>query len=121
LDTTHFVVNDGNGADLDTVYTSTHIQANWNMSTDINSDIVRYLYAVGTLPGANDVVDWTNNGLLTNISLNTINLQPNQTYYVSVKAQNGAGMYSSAIISDGIIYLNQQVDEMQIQCFNFSY
>jgi len=116
---TPFIVNDGNGADLDTVYTSTHIQANWNMSTDINSDIVRYLYAVGTLPGANDVVDWTNNGLLTNISFNTINLQPNQTYYVSVKAQNGAGMYSSAIISDGIIYLNQQVvNELHNASFN---
>lgn len=105
---TTVLVNDGSSADVDTMFSSTLIEANWTNSIDTNSDVIRYLYAMGTAPGAHDVIDWTNNNLSTSILLNNLSLQPNQTYYISVKSQNGAGMYSSIAVSDGFVFLNQQ-------------
>jgi len=94
-------VNDGSGVDIDTIATSTDLYANWASSGDTNSDIAAYWYAVGTTAGDSNFVAWTNNALSTNIHLSGLSMNPGTTYYVSVRAVDGAGLLNSAISSDG--------------------
>jgi len=96
------VVNDGTGLDVDTASSSTTLDANWSSSADPNSDIARYWIAVGTSPGDSNTVSWTNNNLLTNAHLTGLSLTNGINYYVSVRAENGAGLKSSITFSDGI-------------------
>ncbi len=79
------------------------LHAMWYAS-DEESDVVEYQYAVGTSAGATNVVGWTSAGVVTqaNISILSPGLQLGQTYYISVKAKNGAGLWSAAGSSDGI-------------------
>lgn len=100
------LVKDGTGADIDTTNNGTQLQANWSASVDANSGISKYYYAIGTTPGATNVVGWTdnlNNLTLTASSLSLVNLQ---NYYISIKAEDGAGMKSSVVTSDGQLYYN---------------
>ena len=95
-------VSDGLGADIDAVCTLTELSANWSSSSDQHSDIVRYLYSIGTSPGATDVVIWTDNALDTNITRSGLSLTQGQTYYFTVRTENGAGLFSNDISSDGL-------------------
>lgn len=81
----------------------TKLHAAW-MSVDPESDIEEYQYAVGTSPGATDVVDWTSAGtaMHATISIPDPGMQDGVSYYVSVKAKNAAGLWSEAGTSDGI-------------------
>jgi N-acetylmuramoyl-L-alanine amidase/chitodextrinase len=75
--------------------------ANWSGASDPESGISGYQYAIGTTSGGNDVVDWTP---VTGTTVTRAGLElfsPN-TYYFSVKAQNGAGVLGDAANSDGI-------------------
>ena len=94
-------VMDGLGADIDTFYTINNIAANWNTATDPHSDVVNYWMSVGTSPGATDVEDWTSIGLVNSHTLNGLNLTPGMYYYVNIRAENGAGLFSDVIASDG--------------------
>ncbi len=94
-------VSDGIGSDIDYVASTTDLSANWTSSSDSESGISRYYYAVGTSAGGTDVVDWTNNALVTTVSVSGLTLIPGQTYYVSVKAENGVGVESTVATSDG--------------------
>lgn len=95
------LVEDGLTADVDTFYTNTEIKANWSSTTDQHSDVVAYWYAVGTSAGATDVVGWTNNQLNTSVTHTGLNLTYGTTYYISVKAENGADLESTAVNTDG--------------------
>lgn len=99
-------INDGNAADIDTIYTNTELAANWSLSIDGNSAIARYWYAIGTSAGATDIVGWTDNWFNDTVVHTGLNLAYNQTYYFSVKSENGAGLESAVISSDGA-YLEQ--------------
>jgi PKD repeat protein len=94
-------VNDGLAADASTTTNNSMLEANWTTSSDTNSDIANYWVAIGTSPGAEDVVSWTNNYWNTNASIGGLNLATGVTYYVSVKAENGAGVFSNAVSSNG--------------------
>ena len=98
---TTFVVEDGVATDIDTTLTNTQLDANWNASSDVHSALVGYWYAIGTTPGDSNVVAWTNNLTATNFSQTSLSLIYNQDYYVSVRAENGAGLFTN-IIADGI-------------------
>ncbi len=98
-------LNDGLAADVDTIVTYS-LSANWSSSSDPHSDVVAYYYAIGTSAGDSNVVAWTANGLSTSVTNNSQTLADNQLYYFSVKALNGAGLYSSIRTSDGQRYLN---------------
>ena len=95
-------VNDGNGNDIDATASMNSLSANWTTSSDPNSGISKYWYAIGTTAGATDVVNWTNNNLDTSVTNSTLSLTQGQNYYFSVKAENGAGL-NSICSSDGIV------------------
>ena len=102
---TSFSVNDGTSIDIDTTHSLTQLSANWTMSADTNSGLVQYLYAIGTTPGATDIVNWTNNNLNTSVTQTGLSLVQNQYYYFSVQSKDSAGLLSTVFSSDGQIAL----------------
>lgn len=94
-------VNDGNANDIDTTYNNTQLETNWSASSDPNSDIAKYWYAIGTTPGATDVVPWTDNWFYTSATASSLSLTYGQTYYTTVQVENGAGLLSGYMYSDG--------------------
>ena len=94
-------VNDGLGADINTIFSNTEISANWTPSSDPNSDIASYWYAIGTAPLLTDVVTWTDNWYSDTVTHSGLSLVETQTYYVCVYAENGAGLFSDTVCSDG--------------------
>jgi hypothetical protein len=90
--------NDGIASDIDTVYTNT-LSFNWNAS-DIHSSISNYTWALGTTIGGTNIITWTNSGLNTAIQHLLTNPIYGQTYYFSIKAENGA-LLNSQLSSDG--------------------
>ncbi|MBP6964214.1 MAG: hypothetical protein KBC96_07405 [Armatimonadetes bacterium] len=80
-----------------------YLHALWT-AEDPESGIDRYQYAVGSSPGSNDVTDWTFTRE-TEIAVGNLNLVPGRVYYVSVRARNGASLWSPVGSSDGILVL----------------
>ena len=94
-------VLDGLMLDIDTFYTANQISANWDEAFDVNSAVSHYLMSVGTTAGATDVVAWTNVGNVTNHTLSGLSLFGGVTYYINIKAVNGASLESDIVSSDG--------------------
>jgi len=94
-------VNDGLSADIDTTTSVSSLSANWTTSSDNNTGIIAYWYAIGTTPGDSSLLTWTNNGLNQSITHSGLNLVHNILYHFSVKAQNGAGFFSNITSSNG--------------------
>lgn len=94
-------VNDGSGSDISIACTKDSLQANWSASSDLNSGLSRYLYSIGTSPGATNVLGWTNNWGATAVSSKSLALTHNTVYYVNVQAENGAGLLSNIVSSNG--------------------
>ena len=95
-------LNDGQASDIDTVFTTT-LEGNW-LCNDPHSGIGSYSYAIGTLPQLNNVVDWTTVGLSQSMQHILSNPIYGQTYYLSIKATNGAGL-EELYLSDGQKFL----------------
>lgn len=95
-------VYDGLTADVDTTTSTTQLSANWDAATDAESSISAYYYSIGTSSGASDTVSWTSAGTGTSVTKTALTLSAGTTYYVSVKAMNGAGLFGSKVTSDGI-------------------
>jgi hypothetical protein len=87
--------------DGDTAPSKTQLHASWSTS-DEKSGIAEYHYSVGTTPGGTDIVGWTSTGTATEVTIKNLNLINGQTYYVGVKAKDGAGWWSAVGVSDGI-------------------
>ncbi|MEW5768585.1 MAG: FG-GAP-like repeat-containing protein [bacterium] len=87
--------------DGDVTSDKTKLHAKWS-SSDPESGIVEYQYAIGTTSGGTNVVGWTSVGLATEVTKSGLNLIWGQTYYFAVKAKNGAGLWSEVGVSNGI-------------------
>jgi hypothetical protein len=74
------------------------IAASWS-SSDPESGIAEYQYSVGTAAAA---PSWVSAGTSTQVTIAGLDLQPGTEYYVSVKARNGAGLWSGVGVSGGI-------------------
>ncbi len=109
---TDVYVIDGTGSnDIDTSYSINQLSANWSNSQDPNSGIAGYYFCVGTTPGDTDVVGWSYIWAQNSVTVNNNNLVPNQLYYFTVKAENGAGLFSNTQSSDGqLIVINTGVE-----------
>ncbi len=102
-------LNDGLANDEDTTFAISQLSANWTSATDSNSGIAAYWYAVGSQPLDSNICNWTRINNDTNTTILGLNLQYDSIYYVSVKAENLAGLIGSATSSDGIrVVLAQQ-------------
>ena len=94
-------VRDGIGTDISTTSSTTQLSANWDASTDNESGISGYQYAIGTSAGGTQTVNWTSLGNVTTVTKSGLTLTVGQTYYFSVKAVNGVGLTGSAANSNG--------------------
>lgn len=94
-------VNDGVDADIETTTSNTELSANWGESTDPNSGLARYWYGIGTSIGATDVVPWTDNWYADTVTHAGLSLTLGETYYFSVVSENGAGLLSDTVYSNG--------------------
>ena len=95
-------VHDGTtvGVDADSTTSTYSLSANWAAST--SADVADYWYAIGTTPGGQETVVWTNAGTVTSISRSSLPLVVGTRYYVSVKARDAVGNMSTVTTSDGI-------------------
>jgi N-acetyl-anhydromuramyl-L-alanine amidase AmpD len=94
-------LNDGKGADISSVAASDSLSANWRSSTDQHSGIARYWYSIGTAAGATNTLPWTSNWGDTIATAHNLPLTQGTTYFFNVRSENGAGLYSSVISSNG--------------------
>ncbi|MFC1474459.1 FG-GAP-like repeat-containing protein [bacterium] len=103
LPTTVASVYDGPQTGVDFTYASstTQLSASWTDSSDPETGIARYWYAIGTTAGATDVVTWTDNGTATSVTKTGLTLTEAATYYFTVRAENGVATLGTAANSDG--------------------
>ena len=80
-------VRDGTGADISTTSSTTQLSANWDASTDAESGISGYQYAIGTTAGGTQTVNWTSLGNVTTVTKTGLSLTVGQTYYFSVQGR----------------------------------
>ncbi|PLX08805.1 MAG: hypothetical protein C0596_05775 [Marinilabiliales bacterium] len=111
-------VYDGSSTDIDITYELGEISGNLDAFTDANSSVVAYHYAVGTSPGATDLIDWTDNALSQSFTNSSVTLIAGNTYYLSVKAENGAGLFSDIEVSDGLLAEGITCPNDTTVCFN---
>lgn len=91
-------VNDGISGDEDYTSNTKQLSANWSEFPDA----VKYFYAIGTTEGGTDIVNWTDNGLFSNVTKTGLSLTAGTKYFVSVKAQKSNGSTTNIKTSDGI-------------------
>ncbi len=85
----------------------TKLTLRW-VTTDTESGITSYRYAVGTTPGGTNVVNWTTINAPSGRTManeftvvrSGLNLVRGQTYYVSAQARNAGGLWSTAGVSN---------------------
>lgn len=99
--TTPVTMNDGTASDINLVITSDSLSANWSSSHDPNSAVARYWYSIGTTPGATNTLAWTNNWGDTTVTAHGLSLTAGQVYYFNVKSENGAGLFSNVVSTNG--------------------
>ncbi len=99
---TVIALNDGVGTDIDNQTSTIALSANWVNATDAHSGIAKYWYAIGTSAGATDIVNWTDNGNATSFTHTGLSLSIGSTYYVTVRSENGAGLVSADISTNGV-------------------
>lgn len=95
------VVKDGRAADINLVYTTDSLSANWPSSADPNSGIARYWYSIGTSPGATNTLIWTSSWADTIVTVHGLTLVNGTYYYFNVKSEDGAGLFSGITSSNG--------------------
>ncbi len=76
----------------------------WTPSVDPESGIEGYEYAIGTSGNPTSIRGWTWVGNVTAVTASDLNLPPDIPVFGSVRARNGARLYSSTATTDGIIY-----------------
>lgn len=106
IPTAPLTINDGLSADIDAFNLATQISGNWTTAIDPNSGITKYEYAIGTAAMTTNVKNWTANGTSTSFTATGLSLTYGTTYFISVRATNGAGLVSSIISTDGAILEN---------------
>src|SRR3989338_6446010 len=77
------------------------LYAGWS-SSDSESAISEYQYAIGTSSGATDMTGWISAGTDISVTKSGLSLSEGAVYYFSVKAKNEAELWSDAGYSDGI-------------------
>nr|HPM40602.1 T9SS type A sorting domain-containing protein [Bacteroidales bacterium] len=95
---------DGIGQDYDTIF-MLPMSAQWGQANDPNSGISNYKVCIGTVPGDDNTLPWTNVGINNFYSFYPNSLINYNYYYLTVKSINNAGL-SINTFSDGFVYIN---------------
>lgn len=77
------------------------LSANWGDVDSSLSGLSYYEYSIGTSAGESDIKNWTNNGVGTSVTVNSLSLQTSFAYYFNVRAVDNAGNTQTPIFSDG--------------------
>lgn len=115
--TTPVVTDDG-----DQTTSTTELHAAWS-SMDNESGIEEYQYAISSNQTEGGIIpdgDWQTVGTATEATRSGLSLVYGQTYYVLVKAKNGAGLWSQIGVSDGIFIYNDLVEVYPIGMTNLA-
>ncbi len=83
------------------------LSATWRAASDPESGVVEYRYRIGVTQGGAEVSDWTSVSTATSMHRSGLSLIPGQTYFITVQARNGAGLWSSSAFSDGILAVKE--------------
>ncbi len=94
-------ISDGLSDDITWSNSNTVIQSNWDTITDATSGLNKYQYAVGTTSGGTDLIDWTDHDTTLTLDLSGQSLLENETYYVSVRGVDNAGLAGESASSNG--------------------
>jgi len=81
---------------------NTTLRAGWTSSADDVSGVAEYRYAVGTAPNGTNIVNWTTAGTATSLTRKGLSLQNGVKYYITIRARNGANLWSNLTTTDGI-------------------
>jgi hypothetical protein len=87
--------------DIDWQTSLTTMSANWDAATDDTSGIAGYEWAIGTTAGGTQVQGFVSVGTATSATATGLTLTNGTTYFVTVRATNGAGL-NAAKSSDRI-------------------
>jgi len=112
--TTPSYIYDGLSADVDAVFSTTTLSANWGAGTDNESGISGYWYCIGTSTADDNIEEWTYNSDITSVTVDGLSLTMDTTYYFSVKAVNGAGRQSPVVSSDGVLPRSPVFDHYEV-------
>lgn len=92
----------------------TGISLSWS-SSDPESGINQYRYALGTTAGAQDVLDWTYAATgTTSVNVTGLTLVEGQSYYGAVQAQNNSGLWSEVGVSNPVVAGEETVIQQYI-------
>jgi hypothetical protein len=72
-------------------------------STDPQSGISEYSYAVGSTPGGQDLRPWTAVGGRNRMRIDGVQLSTTRPVYIAVRARNGDGLWSLDGVSPGLL------------------
>ena len=84
------------------VFSNSEIFVRWSGFSDVESEIEKYFVCVGTQPGECNIMSFADLGNATSFILQNQRLAQGETYFVSIKAENEAGLVSDTVSSNGI-------------------
>ena len=83
-------------------FTSSGISVEWDGFFDKESGVRTYHLCIGTQPGECNVLNFTDVGNSSSYSYQDLQLVQGETYFVSIKAKNRAGLINDVISSTGV-------------------
>lgn len=91
------------------------IAAKWQF-VDLESSIINYDWAIGSYPGGNDIQGYVSVGLATSATNTSLEgyLIHNTTYYISIRATNGA-LLVREVTSSGITYIATELNSSALE------
>lgn len=91
------------------------VTAKWQF-VDLESGIIDYNWAIGSYPGGDDIQAYVSVGLATSAANTSLEgyLIHNATYYVSVRATNGA-LLVKEVTSSGITYIATELNSSALE------
>ena len=84
------------------VFTDSEISVEWSGFSDKESGVEKYHLCVGTQPGGCNIMNFTDAGNSTSYTLRNLLLVQGETYFVSIQAENRAGLVSDVKSSVGV-------------------
>lgn len=95
-------------------FTDSEISVEWSGFLDKESGVKKYHLCVGTQPGECNVMNFTDVGNSTSYYSRDLQLVQGETYFVSIKAENRAGLTSDVKCSSGVAVDKTGISELNL-------